>query len=101
MKATTYRFKELLGQYCINYNKTCEAGDRMPAVVGFVNIVSNGSGGVVQFGDTAEVAPSSNSKTFAGAGSFLTGSIANSNTGLNATNTLDSDLIDNFEPEIL
>jgi len=67
----------------------------MPAVIGFVNIVSNGSGGVVQFGDAAEVSPSSASKTYAGAGSFLTGSLANSNTGLSATNTLDSDLADN------
>lgn len=66
----------------------------MPAIVGFVNIVSNGSGGVVQFGDAAAVSPSSASKTFAGAGSFLTGSLANSNTGLNATNTLDPNLID-------
>lgn len=87
---------ERLGEYCINYTITCEAGDRMPALIGLVNIVSNGSSGVVQFGDTAEVSPSSSSKTFAGAGSFLTGSIANSNTGLNATNTLDSDLIDNI-----
>ncbi len=67
----------------------------MPAIIGFVNIVSNGSGGVVQFGDAGEVAPSSATKTYAGAGSFLTGSLANSNTGLSATNSLDSDVADN------
>jgi len=68
----------------------------MPAFVGFVNIVSNGSGGVVQFGDALAVTPSSASKTFAGAGSFLTGSLANSNTGASATNSLDNELISNL-----
>ena len=66
----------------------------MPAIVGFVNIVSNGSSGVVQFGDALAVNPASSSKTYAGAGSFLTGSVANSNTGLSATNSLDPDVID-------
>jgi len=64
----------------------------MPAFVGFVNIVSNGSGGVVQFGDALGVVPNSATKTFAGAGSFITGSLANSNTGMSATNTLDNEI---------
>jgi len=67
----------------------------MPSIVGFVNVVSNGSSGIVQFGDAVQVSPSSSSKTYAGAGSFLTGSLANSNTGLSATNSLDNDLVDN------
>jgi len=67
----------------------------MPSLVGFVNIVSNGSGGVVQFGDALNVNPASSSKTYAGAGSFLTGSLANSNTGLSATNAIDTDAVDN------
>ncbi|MFD0586770.1 spore germination protein [Paenibacillus sp. GCM10027627] len=72
----------------------------MPAVVGFVKIVSVGSGSIVQFGDTVQVSPSSNSKTYAGSGSFLTGSLTNSNTAVSATNTLDPDLQDNTNNEI-
>ena len=72
----------------------------MPAIVGFVNIVNNGSSGVVQFGDAVEVSPTSSSKTYAGAGSFLTGSVANSNTGLSATNSLDNDIVDNVSGNV-
>lgn len=67
----------------------------MPAVVGFVKIISIGSGSIVQFGDALEVSPSSNSKTYAGSGSFLTGSLTNSNNAVSATNTLDPDVQDN------
>lgn len=66
----------------------------MPAVVGFVNIVNIGSSGVVQFGDTFQLSPTSTSKTYAGSGSFLTGSLANANNGVSATNTLDPDVQD-------
>ncbi|WP_169081929.1 spore germination protein [Paenibacillus sp. PL91] len=66
----------------------------MPAVVGFVKIVSVGSGSIVQFGDTLEVSPNSSSKTYAGSGSFLTGSLTNSNNAVSATNTLDPDVQD-------
>jgi len=72
----------------------------MPAVIGFVNIVSIGSSSIVQFGDAVQLTPSSNSKTYAGSGSFLTGSLANSNNGFNATNTLDPDVQDNSENAI-
>ncbi|WP_028610409.1 spore germination protein [Paenibacillus harenae] len=72
----------------------------MPAVVGFVKIVSVGSSSIVQFGDAVQLSPSSNSKTYAGSGSFLTGSLANSNTAVSATNTLDPDLQDNTANEI-
>lgn len=72
----------------------------MPAAVGFVNIVSVGSSAVVQFGDTVQISPSSNSKTYAGSGSFLTGGLTNANNGLSATNTLDPDLQDNTNNEI-
>ncbi|MCU6707709.1 spore germination protein [Paenibacillus sp. J5C_2022] len=67
----------------------------MPAVVGFVKVVSVGSGSIVQFGDTLQISPSSNSKTYAGSGSFLTGSLTNSNNAVSATNSLDPDLQDN------
>ncbi|WP_274650425.1 spore germination protein [Paenibacillus humicola] len=66
----------------------------MPAIVGFVKIVSVGSGSVVQFGDCAQTSPSSTSKTYAGSGSFLTGSLANSNNAVSATTTSDPDLFD-------
>lgn len=67
----------------------------MPAVVGFVKIISVGSSSIVQFGDALEVSPQSNSKSYAGSGSFLTGTLANSNTGVNATNSIDPDVQDN------
>ena len=72
----------------------------MPAVVGFVNIVTVGSSGVVQFGDTVQVAPVGNSKTYAGSGSFLTGGLANANNGVSATNTLDPDVQDNTNNDV-
>lgn len=77
-----------------------EVEDRMPAVVGFVNITSIGSSGIVQFGDAVQVSPSSASKTYAGAGSFLTGSLANSNNALSATNTIDPDVQDNTQNNV-
>ncbi|NIK77433.1 spore germination protein PA/spore germination protein PF [Paenibacillus castaneae] len=72
----------------------------MPAVVGFVKIISVGSGSVIQFGDTVEVTPSSTSKTYAGSGSFLTGSLTNSNNAVSATNTLDPDVQDSTNNEV-
>ncbi|MBD2847261.1 spore germination protein [Paenibacillus sp. IB182496] len=72
----------------------------MPAVVGFVNIVSIGSSGVVQFGDTLEITPSSTTKTYAGSGSFLTGSLANANNALSSTNTIDPDIQDSSSNEV-
>ncbi|CAM3962272.1 spore germination protein [Paenibacillus alkaliterrae] len=72
----------------------------MPAVVGFVKIVSVGSGSIIQFGDALEVSPSSNSKTYAGSGSFLTGSLTNSNNAVSATNTLDPDVQDNTNNDV-
>ncbi|MBD2869524.1 spore germination protein [Paenibacillus arenilitoris] len=72
----------------------------MPAVVGFVKIVSVGSSSIVQFGDSVQVSPSSNSKTYAGSGSFLTGSLTNSNNAVSATNSIDPDLQDNTNNDI-
>lgn len=72
----------------------------MPAVVGFVKIVSVGSGSIVQFGDALEVSPNSSSKTYAGSGSFLTGSLTNSNNAVSATNTIDPDVQDNTNNEV-
>ncbi|QAY66272.1 spore germination protein [Paenibacillus protaetiae] len=72
----------------------------MPSIVGFVKIVSTGSGSVVQFGDALQLSPASNSKTYAGSGSFLTGSLTNSNNAVSATSTLDDDLLDNTNNQI-
>ncbi|MBW7457310.1 spore germination protein [Paenibacillus sepulcri] len=72
----------------------------MPAIVGFAKIVSVGSSSIVQFGDCIQSSPSSTSKTYAGAGSFLTGSLANSNNALSATNTNDPDFQDSVQNDI-
>ncbi|WP_336771746.1 spore germination protein [Paenibacillus sp. MMO-58] len=69
----------------------------MPSIVGFVKLVSVGSSAVVQFGDAVQVSPSSQTKTYAGSGSFLTGSLANSNNAVSATNTLDPDVQDSSQ----
>ncbi|MBW7474231.1 spore germination protein [Paenibacillus oenotherae] len=72
----------------------------MPSIVGFVKIISVGSSSIVQFGDSLQLSPSSTSKTYAGSGSFLTGSLANSNTGASATNTSDQDVQDSTENNV-
>ncbi|MFS0722794.1 MULTISPECIES: spore germination protein [Paenibacillus] len=72
----------------------------MPSVVGFVNIVSVGSSAVIQFGDALQLSPISNSKSYAGSGSFLTGGLSNANNGVSATNTLDPDVQDNATNQV-
>jgi len=72
----------------------------MPSVVGFVKIISVGSSSIVQFGDAIQLTPTSTSKTYAGSGSFLTGSLTNSNNAVSATNTLDPDVQDSSANEI-
>ena len=72
----------------------------MPAVVGFVKIINVGSSGIVQFGDSVQMSPSSTSKSYAGSGSFLTGSLANSNNAVSATNSLDPDVVDSSSSEV-
>ena len=65
----------------------------MPAIIGSIQLVNIG-GGVVNFGDTLNIAPKSNSKTSAGSGSALTGAINVTNNGFNATNSIDPDVVD-------
>ena len=67
----------------------------MPSAVGAVNIASVQSGAVVQLGDAVLLSPASSSKTYAGAGSFLTGGVVSSNSLLSSTNTQDPDADDN------
>lgn len=66
----------------------------MPSIVGPVKITSVGSGGQVNFGDILNVSPKSNSKTYAGSGSFGTGDVHFYNDWVSSTNTLDSDVTD-------
>ncbi len=66
----------------------------MPAIVGAVQVISVGSSGVFNIGDVFYMQPISTAKTFAGAGSFITGdgiSVYNENS---YTNTIDDDLMD-------
>lgn len=69
----------------------------MPCIVGNVKILSVGSGSVVQFGDSLQISPSSTSKTYAGAGSFITGDLSRANNAVSATNTNDTDFQDSTE----
>lgn len=66
----------------------------LPSLIGCIEIVSVGSSSIVQFGDSIQLSPNSNSKTYAGAGSFLTGDLANTNNAISTTNTNDSDVVD-------
>lgn len=72
----------------------------MPCIIGNVKILSVGSSGVVQFGDALQITPSSNSKTYAGSGSFLTGDLSRTNNAVSATNTSDSDLQDTTDNSV-
>ncbi|WP_071461141.1 spore germination protein [Bacillus massilinigeriensis] len=65
----------------------------MPAFLGPVQIINVG-GGVVQFGDTVNVAPKSAGKTVSGQGALNTGGFIITNNGLSANNLLDTNLID-------
>lgn len=67
----------------------------MPAIVGIVKIDGVSQGAIVQFGDALQLRPSSTSKSYAGAGSFITGDLARTNNGISATNTNDPDAVDN------
>jgi spore germination protein PA/spore germination protein PF len=72
----------------------------MPSIVGAVKILSVQGGAVVQFGDAFEISPTSTSKTFAGAGSFLTGDLSRTNNAVSATNTNDPDVQDSSSNQV-
>ncbi len=67
--------------------------ERMPAIVGPVQILNVG-GGNVQFGDALNIAPKNNSKSTSGSGGGNTGGFIMANNGISATNHFDTDLID-------
>ncbi|CAM4059987.1 spore germination protein [Lederbergia lenta] len=66
----------------------------MPGFVGAVQIITMGSSAVFHIGDVFQINPISNSKTFAGAGSFNTGDQIRVTNEYSATNTYDSDGVD-------
>ncbi|MFC0211607.1 spore germination protein [Paenibacillus chartarius] len=66
----------------------------MPAIVGYVKILSVGPSSVVHIGDSLLISPTSTTKTFAGAGSFNTGHNARVYNGTSTTNVNDSDGIE-------
>lgn len=65
----------------------------MPAIIGSIQVVNVG-GGVVNFGDTLNISPKSNSKSNQGSGSGNTGGFNITNNAFNATNAVDPDIID-------
>jgi spore germination protein PA len=66
----------------------------MPAIVGIVTVISLGSSSVFNIGDVYSLAPVSQSKTFAGAGSFNTGDSIQNLNNISSTNVYDTDGID-------
>lgn len=66
----------------------------MPAIVGVVQVISIGSSSVFNIGDVYKIMPITNSKTFAGAGSFNTGDRLEINNHNSSTNTYDQDGVD-------
>jgi spore germination protein PA/spore germination protein PF len=72
----------------------------MPSIVGAVKVLSVASGAVIQFGDALQIRPSSTTKTFAGAGSFLTGDLSRSANAVSATNTNDPDVEDSSNNQV-
>jgi len=66
----------------------------MPSIVGNVKIITVGPSSIVNFGDAYQMSPKSTSKTFAGAGSFVTGDLANTKQAVSNTNTFDPDVAD-------
>ena len=72
----------------------------MPSIVGAVKILSVQNSSVVQFGDALQIQPTSTSKTYAGAGSFLTGDLSRTNNAVSATNTNDPDVQDSSKNQV-
>ncbi|HEU5138711.1 MAG TPA: spore germination protein [Bacillales bacterium] len=64
----------------------------MPAIVGPIKIDNNS--GVIEFGDTLEIDPTSTSKSYSGAGSFSTGNFHWIYSGFSQTIVPDPDLKD-------
>ncbi|MGM0753414.1 MAG: spore germination protein [Bacillota bacterium] len=66
----------------------------MPAIVGIAQVVSVGSSAVFHIGDVFNISPVSTAKTFAGAGSFITGKGISVYNESSLTYTVDDDGMD-------
>ncbi|WP_458414377.1 spore germination protein [Schinkia sp. CFF1] len=66
----------------------------MPAIVGAINVVSVSASSVMNIGDVFTIAPKSTAKTFAGAGSFITGEQNRVTNYYSNTNTYENDFAD-------
>jgi len=69
----------------------------MPGIVGVLKVNTVSSSAVLHVGDVFNIAPNSQIKTYAGAGSFNTGDFMDVNNSRNTTRVNDPDLIDNSE----
>ncbi|WLD91592.1 spore germination protein [Alkalihalobacillus sp. AL-G] len=67
----------------------------MPAFVGAIKINDISGSAVVNIGDVFHIEPRSQTKTFAGAGSFNTGNYLRVKNGYSVTHTVDADNVDN------
>jgi spore germination protein PF len=67
-------------------------GITLPSVVGAVNVNTNS--GTLNFGDVLNISPKSSTKTFQGQGGGSTGNIVNEMNGVNTTNTIDANGVD-------
>lgn len=66
----------------------------MPAIVGVVQVFSQGNSSVFNIGDVFKIMPISTAKTYAGSGSFNTGDNLYITNNQSSTNTYDPDLLD-------
>jgi len=66
----------------------------MPAIVGVAQVITIGTSAVFNIGDVYKIMPISSAKTFSGAGSFNTGDGLRVMNQQSATNTYDSDSVD-------
>ncbi|WP_064092211.1 spore germination protein [Rossellomorea aquimaris] len=66
----------------------------MPAIVGIAQVINVGSSGVFHIGDVFTISPQSTAKTFAGAGSFITGRGISVYNESSLTYTVDDDGMD-------
>lgn len=65
----------------------------MPAITGPIQIFNNDSG-ILQFGDAAVISPKSSGKTVAGSGSANVGAFVFTANGINGSNVLDVNGVD-------
>ncbi|KYD10593.1 MAG: spore germination protein [Caldibacillus debilis] len=65
----------------------------MPSIIGSIQIM-NVSSGIVNFGDTLNISPKTNTKSNHGSGSANIGAVIVTNNALSSTGTLDKDVLD-------